>query len=223
MTTSDGDHGTLAYYSRRAREYERIYEKPERQEDLYRVRAWLRPLLSERDILEVACGTGYWTAWLAPAARSIVAIDLSAEMLEIARLKSYPEGRVRLERADACDLASVEGRFDAGFAGFWWSHVPLGRQEEFLRGWHERIGPGALAVLLDNRYAEGSSTPIARRDGEGNSYQLRRLDDGSEHEILKNFPTREEIASALAPGGVDVDVVEFDYYWGASYTVARAT
>jgi len=218
----DSDARSLAYYSRRAREYERIYEKPERQTDLYRVRAWLRPLLRERDLLEVACGTGYWTAWIAPVARSIVATDLSEEMIEIARLKSYPEGRVRFEIADACDLAPVAGHFDAGFAGFWWSHVPLGRQEEFLRGWHDRLGAGARAVLLDNRYAEGSSTPIARRDEGGNSYRLRRLDDGSEHEILKNFPTREEITSALTPWGAEVDVVEFDYYWGASYTVGAS-
>ena len=32
----------LAYYARRAHEYEQIYEKPERQADLTRLRSWLR-------------------------------------------------------------------------------------------------------------------------------------------------------------------------------------
>ena len=34
-------------------------------------------------------------------------------------------------------------------------------------------------LFIDNRYVEGSSTPIARRDAEGNTYQRPSLDDGS--------------------------------------------
>ena len=33
------------------------------------------------------------------------------------------------------------------------------------------VAPGALIAFLDNRYVEGSSTPVSRRDAEGNSYQ----------------------------------------------------
>ena len=56
----------VSYYSRRAAEYERIYRRPERQTDLSTLRQMLSDELRGRDILEIACGTGYWTEWLAP-------------------------------------------------------------------------------------------------------------------------------------------------------------
>jgi hypothetical protein len=46
-----------------------------------------------------------------------------------------------------------------------------------------RICPGGLIVAIDNRYVPGSRTPIARTDAQGNTYQLRRLADGSRHEV----------------------------------------
>lgn len=47
------------YYARRAGEYEQIYQKPERQPDIAATMNLLRQLLAERDVLEVACGTGF--------------------------------------------------------------------------------------------------------------------------------------------------------------------
>jgi demethylmenaquinone methyltransferase/2-methoxy-6-polyprenyl-1,4-benzoquinol methylase len=54
-------------------------------------------------------------------------------------------------------------------------------------------------VLMANRYVEGSNHPIHRRGAQGNAYQLRRLADGSQHEVLKNFPTQAEALAALGP------------------------
>jgi SAM-dependent methyltransferase len=212
----------LAYYRHRAHEYEQIYEKPERQTDLERVRAWLRGALAGQRILEVACGTGYWTAELAPVAAEIVATDASPEVLALAHQKQYPPNRVRFELADAYALAHVAGSFTAGFAAFWWSHVPRERQPDFLASFHQRLGVGAVVVLLDNRYVVGSSTPIARWDAAGNSYQRRRLADGTEHEILKNFPSAADLEAVLTPVAHDLGIAELGYYWGAWYRVASA-
>jgi SAM-dependent methyltransferase len=216
------DKDLLDYYSGRAGEYEQVYEKPERQADLERVRAWLHAELAGHRILEIACGTGYWTACLAPVAETIVATDVSAAVLPLARRKPYPPGRVRVEFADAYALSGVAGDFTAAFAGFWWSHVPNERQQEFLTSLGGRVGPRARVVLLDNRFIEGSSTPIARRDSHGNTYQHRRLADGRDFEVLKNFPSRSDVLAALAPFAHDLALTEFDYYWGARYTVPGA-
>ncbi|MBA3317873.1 MAG: methyltransferase domain-containing protein [Gemmatimonadales bacterium] len=215
-----GGEELLAYYKHRAHEYEQIYEKPERQADLARVRTWLRDALVGQRILEVACGTGYWTAELASAAGGIVATDASPEVLALARQKQYPPDRVRFELADAYALAHVSGAFTAGFAAFWWSHVPHERQAAFLASLHGRLGVGAAVVLLDNRYLAGSSTPIARQDAAGNSYQLRRLADGTEHEVLKNFPTPADLEAVLTPVAQVLSITEFVYYWGVCYRVA---
>jgi 2-polyprenyl-3-methyl-5-hydroxy-6-metoxy-1,4-benzoquinol methylase len=205
----------IDYYRRRASEYEAIYAKPERQDDLAALKAKLADLVRGRRMLEVACGTGYWTAIMADSAASIVATDAAEEPLGIARGKALPAGKVRFRLADAYSLDAGLGRFDGAFAGFWWSHVPRARLREFLASLHARLQPGAVVVLLDNRYVEGSSTPITSLDGEGNSYQLRRLGDGSQVRVLKNFPSEELLRADLAPSRVSYEAL--DYYWLAHY------
>ena len=206
-----------AYYAQRAAEYERIYAKPERQHDLAAMRARISTLFAGRRVLEIACGTGYWTQVMASAAASITAIDAADETLDIARSKRYPPGKVEFRRGNAYELPDFGRTHDAAFAGFWWSHVPLDRLEAFLDGLVRAVAPGAIVAFLDNRYVEGSSTPISRRDGEGNTYQQRALDDGSRHEVLKNFPTGEELRRKAAARGDQVVVEEFQYYWVLSF------
>ena len=213
----------IAYYTRRAHEYEQVYEKPERQADLARVRTWLRGALAGQRVLEVACGTGYWTTEVAPVTAAILATDASPAVLRLAREKPYPRDRVEFELADAYALAGVPGAFTAGFAAFWWSHMPRERQPAFLAGLHRRLGAGATVVFVDNRYVTGSSTPISRRDEAGNTFQRRLLADGSEHEVLKNFSTPAELEATLSPVAHDLNIMEFAYYWGACYRVASAT
>ena len=202
-----------AYYAKRAAEYERIYVKPERQADLGRLRARVAALATGRSLLEVACGTGYWTEVMAPHARSITAIDYAEETLAIARSKKYPAGNVEFAQGDAYALPGFGRRHDALFAGFWWSHVPLARLDAFLAGVEAVVAPGAVVAFLDNRYVEGSSTPVARRDEEGNTYQARKLDDGSAHDVLKNFPTERELIERASAHGRDASVEWLEYYW----------
>lgn len=211
-----------AYYAQRAAEYEAIYDKPERQADLAQLRAELPALFEARTVLEVACGTGYWTARIAARAHSVLGVDAVDEVLDIARAKPYARSNVRFERADAYVLPAWPLRFSACFAGFWWSHVPLGRLDAFLSGLGGRLAPGAPVVFLDNRYVEGSSTPISRRDADGNGYQARRLADGSRHEVLKNFPAPAELEARLARHGAEVQVREYQYYWLATYRIMAA-
>jgi SAM-dependent methyltransferase len=213
----------LDYYGGRAREYERIYQKPERQADLTTLTILLQNGVAGEDVLEIACGTGYWTERLAPVARSICAVDAAPEALELARGKQYPS-RVRLEQADAYLLGSIPGRFTAGFAAFWWSHVPLNELPRFLGGLHRRLGAGARVTFCDNRFVPGSSTPISRRDAAGNTYQRRRLDNGEEYEVLKNFPLAAELEDILRGEGVtQASLTELTYYWSVSYVVPAGT
>jgi demethylmenaquinone methyltransferase/2-methoxy-6-polyprenyl-1,4-benzoquinol methylase len=67
--------------------------------------------------------------------------------------------------------------------------------------------------ILDNNYAEGSSTAISRRDAEGNSYQKRRLANGEEYEVLKNFPGGEELAEVVRPVAREAQLENLAYYW----------
>ena len=212
-----------AYYARRAAEYELVYAKPERQGDLGRLRERIRRLLAGCRVLEIACGTGWWTEVIAPDAAEVTALDLNDEMLAIARGKPYPEGRVIFVQGDCHALPQFGRRHDALLAAFWWSHVPLARLDAFLAGAEEAIAPGGLLVFVDNRYVEGSSTPLARRDAEGNTYQMRSLGDGSTHEVLKNFPDAGELRARAGQRGTAVRIEQTDYYWLLCYRSRTAT
>ena len=210
-----------AYYAKRAAECERIYATPERQADLAVLRSRMAALFAGRSVLEVACGTGYWTEVVAPHVRSITAIDYAEETLAIARSKTYPANRVELTQGDAYALPASGRRHDALFAVFWWSHVPLARLDAFLAGVTRAVAPGAIVAFLDNRYVEGSSTPVSRQDDAGNTYQTRKLEDGSTHEVLKNFPTERELIGRASVHGHDARVEWLDYYWLLTYRTKR--
>lgn len=209
------------YYAARATEYDRIYLKPERQADLRQIEQWLPGVMAERSVLEVACGTGYWTRFFAPRARRVFALDSAQETLDIARSRVL-SGQVSFQIGDAYDLPIRIPRFDGAFAGFWWSHIPLARIPAFLHGLHAALEPGATVVFLDNRYVEGSSTPLTEPDPDGNTYQMRPLADGSTHRILKNFPSREALLQAVAPLASDPRVHEWPYFWALEYSTAAA-
>ncbi|HTN28895.1 MAG TPA: class I SAM-dependent methyltransferase [Burkholderiales bacterium] len=206
-----------AYYANRAAEYERIYAKPERQADLAALRSRIPALFAGRSVLEVACGTGYWTEVIAPHVRSITAIDFAEETLAIARSKKYPANRVEFAQGDAYGLPDFGRRHDALFGGFWWSHVPLARLDSFLAGVDKVVAPGSIVAFLENRYVKGSSTPISRRDAEGNTYQTRKLDNGTAHEVLKNFPTEPELIERASVHGHEARVEWLEYYWLLAY------
>jgi demethylmenaquinone methyltransferase/2-methoxy-6-polyprenyl-1,4-benzoquinol methylase len=209
----------IDYYSRRAHEYERIYHKPEREADLARLREHLRRILTGHRVLELACGTGYWTAAIADAAHSILATDASEEVLEVARAKSLDPARVSFTRADAYNPTQASSDFTAGLAAFWWSHIPRAKLAAFLDGFHAAVRPGARLVFADNRFVEGSSTPICRTDAAGNTYQLRHLQDGASHEVLKNFPSVQELRDVLKPYSGTIEITTFDYFWCMTYDI----
>ena len=211
------DDALKAYYAARAREYERIYEKPERQPDLRRLERMIPAELDGRTVLEIACGTGWWTPHIARRARRVVATDATPETLAIARAKELPRERVSFELADAFDPPAHLCDFDGAFAGFWWSHLKTAQRRQFLAALHRCLRPGATVVFVDNLYVEGSSTPIERVDGEGNTYQRRTLTDGTEHLVLKNFPTELELAAQMDGFASRWRYTALDYYWVFAY------
>ena len=185
----------LAYYAARANEYEKVYAKPERQADLRYLRQLVPVYLAGRHVLDVACGTGYWTRLIAERAAAITGIDLSPDTLAVAKTQQPASWPADFVIADAYALDEVPGTFDAAFVGFWWSHVMRQDLQRFLTGLHRRLTPGSPVVILDNRYVEGSNLPV----------------------------TRDEVSAVItAAGGASISVREMDYYWLASYTVPRA-
>jgi demethylmenaquinone methyltransferase/2-methoxy-6-polyprenyl-1,4-benzoquinol methylase len=97
--------------------------------------------------------------------------------------------------------------------------VPRARLRGFLHGLHACLEPGARVVFLDNRFVPGSSTPVSEEDAQGDTWQQRRLDDGSTHRVLKNFPTEAQLREAVAGLATDVRITTWGHYWALEYLV----
>jgi ubiquinone/menaquinone biosynthesis C-methylase UbiE len=206
------------YYRDRATEYDRFYEIPERQHDLSCLKSWLLEHARGRTILEVAAGTGYWTEVAAAAAKAITATDYNPEMLTIAANRNLGS-RVTLRAADAYDLPEFAPTFDAGMAHMWWSHVGKQRRQKFLSHFASRLQPGAVMLLIDQIRVEGRTTPISGQDEWGNLLTLRTLSNGATYEIIKNYPTSEELKRDFAPVCEDVEVMLLPHFWALNARV----
>ncbi len=211
----DDKEKLVKYYADRAKTDETNYEKPERQADLAVLHERVASVLRGHHVLELACGTGYWTAHYAAGAASVLATDANTEMLEIARAKNLPADKVDFAIADVFNLDLPPGRtpFTACFAGFWFSHVKREDQAGFLAHLREKLGKDILLVMIDNSYVEGSSTVIARTDLEGNTYQIRQLPDGSRVEVIKNFPTDSALRKKMGSAVRDIRIERLEYFW----------
>lgn len=212
----------MAYYDTRAPEYEEMFRRddPVRQAELRALGQALLDALRGRRVLEVACGTGYWTALLAGAARSILALDAAPKMLAIAREKALPSAAVTLRLADAYRLAEVSGVCDAGLANFWLSHVPRNRLDAWLEQFHARIGRGAPVFMADNVFFPGVGGELVRREGCADTYKRRVLADGSTYDVLKNYFNESELRGLLARHADALSIYSGTCYWWVSYRVA---
>ena len=208
----------VAYYAERAQEFERIYEKPERREQLDELKRLVRDTLAGRRVLEPACGTGYWTAVAAQSAAHVTAFDVNESVLALARAKGLDPQRVEFLVGDAYEPPPFTERFDAALVAFWWSHMPRRRVLAFLDRLHALLDPGAVVLCMDNTFVPGESTSITRVDEDMNTFQTRRLESGHEFLVLKNYPTEDELRAAIGPvATADVEVKWLRHYWALSY------
>jgi 2-polyprenyl-3-methyl-5-hydroxy-6-metoxy-1,4-benzoquinol methylase len=189
-----------AYYSRRAPWHDGClnYTDNRAMEKLLGpIIGRIEKYISGRDVLEIACGTGNWTQVLSRRARNVVATDVNDSVLDIARGKPYLKENVRFMTADAYDLTSVEGEYNAAFAADWFSHIPKSKVESFLEGLHDRLTVGSNVIFVDMMPGEYDFTGEIFFDREGNRIKRRILPDGSRFNVVKNFPTENELRELL--------------------------
>ena len=209
------------YYDRRAPEYEAIYCRPDgaRKEELDAIADDVRRRFAGRRVLEVACGTGFWTQVLTEVAARVLATDASSEMIGFARDKNLSSKVVEFRFADAYRLHELEETFDAGVANFWLSHVPKTKLPTFLEGFHAAVGSGARVMMADNSDAGEYGGEFVRLPGHEDTFKRRTLSDGSEHLVLKNYFDVEELRGLFSPYADELGIHCGTYYWWVTYTV----
>lgn len=213
------------YYRARAGEYDRWFFRKGRYDRGQRAtRTWfeeigqVRGALSEipldgAEVLELAPGTGLWTEVLCRRARHVTAVDGSSEMIDRARS--------RLGRS-ADDVSFVEAdlfawepttEYDAVVFCFWISHVPESRLDQFVEKVRRSLRPGGAVFFVDARKEPTSTAPDHQLPGEDEELMRRRLDDGTEFTIVKNFWPAKRLEERFASRGVDIEVRETPTYF----------
>ncbi|KKL68522.1 hypothetical protein LCGC14_2124130 [marine sediment metagenome] len=211
------------YYAARAGVYDETagYTTPEAEQLRVPIKARYREMFAGHTVLEIACGTGYWTPTVAEVANSVLAVDINPSLISQAkdRCKHFPN--VKFQIADAYTLDGVPTGFSAAFGIWWWSHVPLERLMAFLTSLHSKMLPGAFVLFVDQLPYDGH---VRRQDPGGSTLEQRSLPDGRSFEIVKNFPSKEDIHNALTGVADNVQYVERpdEKSWNVTYNTARA-
>ena len=150
------------------------------------------------DVLELAAGTGIWTARLARSADRVTAVDASPEVLERNRAKVGPNAPVEHVVADLFAWEPARA-YDVCFFSFWLSHVPRERVAEFWGLVARALRPDGRVFLIDNTHTDGGD--LRHTVGAGDEVARRSLADGREFDIVKRFWSTAELEAEAAAHG----------------------
>ncbi len=211
-----------SYYDQRAKEYDKVYQIPEEQNDLQKASYLFQELFTDKNVLEVACGTGYWTAQISKTAASIYATDINQSVIDIALRKTY-DCPVHFEAIDMYNMQTSQ-KYNAFFGGFIWSHILMQEIDTFLAQIHTLLYANSIIVFIDSKQIAGKAhdkKSISRIDENGNTFQTRKLENGNAFEVLKNFPTNEFLNIKLSKIATSIEVIDLEHYWIVSCKIMK--
>jgi SAM-dependent methyltransferase len=143
--------------------------------------------VEDRKILEIACGTGRFTALLAERGADIVGLDISSAMLQQGRERAQSAGvadRLEYMRGDAARLPFPDDHFDAVFA---MRFFHLADEPERFMAEMRRVSSDQVFFDTFNRYSTRSlynwALPMGSRLYSGS--EVRELLDGADLELVK--------------------------------------
>lgn len=97
-------------------------------------------------VLEIGCGTGEFSRLLAERAERVLAVDLSPQMIRLARERSKLQTNVEFVEADVMSYQLPDVEFDCVATLTTLHHMPL---ESVLRRVRKALRPGGVFVCLD--------------------------------------------------------------------------
>jgi SAM-dependent methyltransferase len=185
-----------AYYRVRAEEYDEWFLRQGRydhgpefrarwEREVQEVRAALARFRPEGRVLELACGTGWWTEQLIGYTNDLTCVDASAEVLAL-NARRVPDARIRRVQADLFAW-TPDGPYDVVFFSFWLSHVPPERFDAFWGMVRAALRPGGRVFFVDSLRTELSTASDHVLPDEDDIVAERKLNDGSRYSIYKIF------------------------------------
>jgi SAM-dependent methyltransferase len=167
---------------------------------------FLQDQMRGRRVLEVACGHGRWTRYVARTAESILATDNSPRMLAqaaelIHHRNPLPPGRVELREWDAMAMGKLSEKFNGAFHVNFFDHLPRSIHQTFLAGFHSCIASGSPVVMAVNKLTAENRKNLYSKAGSLDKYLRRERPDGSTYEIIDNEMDEAELTAAVGVRG----------------------
>ncbi len=125
--------------------------------------------------LEIGCGTGAFARDLARVCKRVTALDLSSEMIRIARARSAQFGNVEFQLADAMTWNFPHSHFDFVCSIATLHHL---EQRELFVKMRETLKPGGVLVVLDLVQSDNLFERMLDGVGLGVSASLRLIHNG---------------------------------------------
>ena len=201
------------YYAQLGEALEDKYLEPDMDEDIDDMSIHLGNVLAGHKVLELGCGTGFWTEVAAESAESVLAVDINPSLIEIARERPMTEGKVTFRVADALDLPEDIGSFTAVLVSFLWSHLNKKEQEQLLATLKKRLAKDTLLVILDDAFVEGFSETIARTDPDGTTYQILSTPEGERFEVAKSYQSDSALRKRLGTTVKEIKIERIEFFW----------
>jgi len=212
----------IAYYKARADEYDEWFYRHGRYDrgselnarwfvEVDEIFAAFDALAMTGDVLELAAGTGIWTERLLRTASAITIVDASQEMISINQARMASD-RISYIQADLFTWQPTR-LYDTVCFGFWISHVPLERLDAFLGMVASALRPGGKVFFVDGRREPTSTAVNHILPEQGRQVMARKLNDGREFQIVKNFYDPAFLTERCAAAGLTVDVRETPTYF----------
>lgn len=213
---------TLAeYYSKRAKEYEEVYHRPDktRLKEQRFLSEYITQTFKEKYVLELACGTGFWTRYLLKSARKTLVTDYSMDMLEIASNRFSKNQNVIFLQADAYNPPISFPKFNAAMANFWFSHIPKGQIRSFLNTLHSRLEKNSVILLSDGVYVEELGGKLITKQNSLDTFKKRVLNSGEQFDILKNYYTENDLRKIFTRYSRKVEIKYLTNFWIVKYYI----
>lgn len=127
------------------------------------------------DAIEIGCGTGAFARLLAGRCKRVVALDLSAEMIRVARVRSTQFPNLDFQLADAMKWDFRPSQFDFICSIATLHHL---EQRELFDKLRDSLRPRGVLVVLDLIESSGLGERILDMVGLGVSSSLRLIHNG---------------------------------------------
>jgi ubiquinone/menaquinone biosynthesis C-methylase UbiE len=139
-----------------------------------------------QNALDIGCGTGSFARRLAERSQQVLALDLSAEMIRIARERSEKCPNIDFQLVNVMDMHFDDGSFDCIATIATLHHLPF---EEVLLKMRRALKPGGIMLILDLFEPSGIADSLSNLVALPISTALRLIHHG------RLLPRREERAA----------------------------